>query len=317
MTIKEKKALFEKEKKIYDSALLTFDGTEGFDVYNCSLPFTGKDGKKYIYGRVEDPKIWTNSMVYLFEEVGKDHYKHVAGSMVYQLEDPFLQRIHGEVILGGTHVRKSKGVLETYYGYFYRGDETRMTYFTTGPDYMKDIRLVELANGKVGVFSRPRHGTYDGGAESQIGFTVIDTVDELDAKVVSEAPYLKGLLGSGEWGGVNQAYLLESGKIGVIGHMSYEDKDEKGDRLQVYVNTAFILDPETSTVTDPVIIGTKSCYPPNIPKEPWLADCCFTTGIIPREDGLVDLYSGVGDTGEGRITIDNPFAGEGKIFCLL
>ena len=317
MTIKEKKALFEQEKKIYDSALLTFEGAEGFDVYNCSLPFTGKDGKKYIYGRVEDPTIWTNSMVWLFEKTGKDCYKRVYDSMVYQLEDPFLQRVHGELILGGTHVRKSKGILETYYGYFYRGDETRMTYFTTGPDYMKDIRLIELADGKIGVFSRPRHGTYEGGAESQIGFTTIDKIDELDAKVVSEAPYLKGLLGSGEWGGVNQAYLLESGKIGVIGHMSYEDKDEKGDRLQVYVNTAFILDPATSTVTEPSVIGTKSCYPPKTPKEPFLADCCFTTGIIPREDGLVDLYSGVGDTGEGRITIDNPFPGEGKIICLL
>jgi hypothetical protein len=317
MTIKEKKLLFEQKKKIYDSALLTFEGAEGFDVYNCSLPFTGTDGKKYMYGRVEDPREWASSMVLLFEETGKDTYSRVPDSVTYQLEDPFLQRIHGELILGGTHVRKSRGEVETYYGYFYRGDEKRMTYFTTGPDYMKDIRLVELANGRIGVFSRPRRGTYEGGAMSQIGFTVIDKIDELDAQVIGEAPYLKGLLGDGEWGGVNQAYLLESGKIGVIGHMSYEDADESGSLLQVYVNTAFVLDPDTVTATDPVIIGTKSCYPAQTPKRPFLADCCFTTGIIPREDGLVDLYSGVGDTGEGRITIDNPFPGEGKIICLL
>jgi len=317
MTIREKKALFEQNKKIYDSALLTFKGTEGYDVYNCSLPFTGKDGKKYIYGRVERPDEWANSMVWLFRETGKDTYEFVEGSMVYQLEDPFLQRIHGEIILGGTHVRKSRGQIDTYYGYFYRGDETRMTYFTTGPDYMKDIRLIELADGRIGVFSRPRHGTYSGGAQSQIGFTVIDKIEELDAKVIAEAPYLSGLLGSGEWGGVNQAYLLESCKIGVIGHMSFDDRDESGGPLQVYVNTAFVLDPENSTVTDPVIIGTKSCYPEQTPKVPRLADCCFTTGIIPREDGLIDLYSGVGDSDEGRITIDNPFAGDGKIICLL
>ena len=32
-------------------------------------------------------------------------------------------------------------------------------------------------------------------------------------------------------------------------------------------------------------------------------------GIVLRKDGKADLYSGVGDTYEGRVTIDNPFAG--------
>ena len=37
---------FEKEKTIYDNALLTFIGLEeGEDVYNCSIPFVYK-GKK-------------------------------------------------------------------------------------------------------------------------------------------------------------------------------------------------------------------------------------------------------------------------------
>ena len=50
----------------------------------------------------------------------------------------------------------------TYYGYFYRGtDISNLYYFTTGPYYMKDIRL--------------------------------------------------DLFGKDEWGGCNQAYLLDSG----------------------------------------------------------------------------------------------------------
>ena len=34
-----------------------------------------------------------------------------------------------------------------------------------------------------------------------------------------------------------------------------------------------------------------------------------TCGLPPelREDGKADLYSGLGDTHEGRVTIDNPF----------
>ena len=315
MTIKEKKEKFEQEKHIYDSALLTFIGAEGWDVYNCSLPFTGVDGKKYIYGRVEKNDEWANSNVWLFVETGKDVYTRVENSMTYQLEDPFLQRINGELVLGGTHVRKTRGNLDTYYGYFFHGDENHMTYFTTGPDHMKDIRLVEMADGRIGVFSRPNRGNYTGGAQSQIGFTVINSLNELDADVIESAPYLNGLIGNGEWGGVNQAYRLESGKIGIIGHMSYNDKTPDGKPLSVYVNTAFLLDPIAGTVTEPKIIGTKSCYPTCTPKIPRLADCVFTTGILPREDGLVDLYSGVGDTSEGRITIDNPFSSEGRIFC--
>lgn len=317
MTIREKKAYFEEHKTIYDRALLRFDGVEGWDVYNCSLPFTGVDGNRYIYGRVERPDEWASSVARLFREVGKDHFAAVENTMIYQLEDPFLARIHGELIMGGTHVRKTKGKIDTYYGYFYRGDETGMKYFTTGPDRMKDIRLIELADGRIGVFSRPRHGKFAGGAQSQIGFAVIDSLDELDAELIASAPYLEGLFGAGEWGGVNQAYRLESGKIGVIGHMSYTDRTPEGEQLLVYVNTAFVLDPEAKTVTPPEIIGTKSCYPACAPKLPRLADCAFTSGILPREDGLVDLYSGIGDAGEGRITIDNPFPGEGRIFCEL
>ncbi|MGM9647370.1 MAG: DUF1861 family protein [Eubacteriales bacterium] len=317
MNVKAKKELFEENKRIYESALLTFYGVEGFDVYNCSLPFTGVDGKRYIYGRVERPDEWANSVVRLFAETGKDTYALVENSMVYQLEDPFLQRIGGMLILGGTHVRKKRGGIDTYYGYFYRGDETRMTYFTTGPDRMKDIRLIELPNGKIGLFSRPRNGTYTGGAKAQIGYTVIDSLDELDAEVIDTAPYLADVIGAGEWGGVNQAYLLKSGKIGVIGHMSYDDHTADGQHLQVYVNTAFTVDPISRTASAVEIIGTKSCYPACAPKIPRLADCVFTTGILPREDGKVDLYSGVGDTAEGRIVIDDPFEKEGGVICSL
>lgn len=317
MSIKTKKQAFERSATVYDRALLTFCGVEGYDVYNCSLPFTGKDGRKYIYGRVERRNEWANSTVSLFRCVGQDTYEKVPDSMAYQLEDPYVQRIGGELVLGGTHVRKKCGAVDTYYGYFYRGDESRMTYFTTGPDYMKDIRLIELADGRIGVFSRPRNGVYSGGAQSQIGFTVIDSLDALDAQVIENAPYLSGLFGDGEWGGVNQAYLLESGKIGIIGHLSYGDMTPDGQPLQVYVNSAFLLDVQTRAVTEPVIIGTAACYPSFAPKVPDLADCVFTSGILPRPDGKVDLYSGVGDTCEGRITVDNPFAGEGKIICTL
>ena len=120
MTMKEKKARFEAARPQQENVLLTFTGVDGYDVYNCSIPFTW-EGREYIFGRVERREEWARSWVRLFEKSGKDTYALVPGSMIYQLEDPFIQMIHGELVLGGTSVEKESGNVKTYRGYFYRG----------------------------------------------------------------------------------------------------------------------------------------------------------------------------------------------------
>ncbi len=307
MEFKARKESFEQNKIIYEQHKLTFLGIPGYDVYNCSIPFT-RGGKRYIYGRVERREEWARSRAMLFEETGLDEWTLVKDSPVYQLEDPFITKIGDEIVLGGTHVRMRSGKIDTYYGYFYRGtDLNDMYYFTTGPDRMKDIRLIQLADGRIGVFSRPRTGVYENGATCQIGFTVIDSLEELTDEVIESAPGIHGLFNEGEWGGVNQAYLLEDGKIGVIGHASYMDEDADGIMQKVYVNCAFTFDPECHEMSNFKIIGTRSCYPDGPAKKPDLKDCTFTSGIVFREDGKVDLYGGVCDIYEGRIVIDDPF----------
>ncbi len=312
MTFPQEKAQFEKNKPIYSSSLLKFHGIDKrFDVYNCSIPFR-MDGKTYIYGRVEERAIWANSTVRLFERTDTDEYTAVKNTFVYQLEDPFIAKINGELILGGTHVRKKSGEIDTYYGYFYRGtDLDNMTYFTTGPDYMKDIRLVQLKNNKIGVFSRPRSEAIrkQYGSESIIGFTTINDIDELDDKVIENAKPIPGMFAPDEWGGCNQAYLLDSGYIGVIAHKCFKDEND----LLVYTNTAFVFDPATHKVLMHKLIGTRSCYPKAPAKKPNLADCVFSSGIVMQPNGRADLYSGVGDTCCGRLVIDYPFEGYGNI----
>lgn len=312
MSIQEKKTQFEKDlaSKIYESVKLTFKDIDGYDVYNCSIPFQW-NGKEYIYGRVEKRGIWATSLVYLFEKTGKDEYTRVRDHMVYQLEDPYVALVQGEVTLGGTHVRKRGGEIDTYYGYFYRGsDVDNLDYFTTGPDYMKDIRLVDLRNGTIGVFSRPRNKEIEEkyGSAAMIGFTVINNLDELTDDVIFNAEPIDGIFDKGEWGGCNQAYLLENGNIGIIGHQSFTEPKENGEDLAVYLNIAFEFNPSNFSVTNSKIIGTRSCYPQGPAKIPSLVDCTFTSGIILREDGKADLYGGIGDTEEGRITIDYPFS---------
>ena len=312
VSLAERKAEFEKNSPKTENAILTFKGAavNGFDVYNCSAPFTWQ-GRRYMYGRVEKRHEWSRSWVRLFEETGKDEFTLAADSMVYQLEDPFAAFIEKEIVLGGTHVVYSRGKLSTYYGYFYRGaDLEDLRYFTTGPVYMKDIRLVQLQNG-IGIFSRPRNEEiekqYSSG--SIIGFTVIPDLDSLDEAVIANAKMIPDLFGKGEWCGCNQCHLLDSGLIGIIGHKSYQSEDG----LAVYVNTSFVFDPVKHRILDEKIIAVRYSYPPCPAKMPELVDCTFTGGIVMREDGKADLYGGLGDVAEGRVVIPYPFEGYGKI----
>ncbi|MCL2043082.1 MAG: DUF1861 family protein [Treponema sp.] len=309
----EKKAEFEKNKSNTENVILSFKGIDGFDVYNCSVPFTWQ-GRTFIYGRVEKRHEWARSLVKLFTETGKDQYTLVPNSMIYQLEDPFVVSINDEIVMGGTHVVYSRGEMKTYYGYFYRGTDIEdLRYFTTGPVYMKDIRLVQLPNG-IGVFSRPRSEEIEKqyGSASVIGFTVIPDLDSLDETVIANAEIINGLIGKGEWGGCNQCHLLDSGLIGVIAHKSYLSEDN----LAVYMNTSFVFDPVKRCILDDKIIAVRSSYPPCPAKLPNLVDCTFTSGIVMRDDGKADLYGGLGDVAEGRVVIPYPFEGYGKIISI-
>ena len=93
----------------------------------------------------------------------------------------------------------------------------------------------------------------------------------------------------------------------MIGHRSYKQLDSDGLELQSYVNISFIFDYKTFAVSDLKIIGDKPSYPDTEHMLDYLKDCAFTSGIVMHEDGRADLYSGLGDVTEGRITIDAPF----------
>jgi hypothetical protein len=318
MDIIKEKQRFEETFAPAESALLAFKGAEGFDVYNCSLPFFWND-KRYIFGRVERRDEYARSRVRLFEETGKDEWTAAAHSMIYPLEDPYISRIHGQLVMGGTHVRIKQGKIDTYYAYFYRGTDIHdMYYFTTGPDYMKDIRLVELADRRIGVFSRPRNEkiTEKYGSDAMVGFTIINSLDDLNADLIAGAPYLEGLFEAGQWGACNQAYLLESGNIGVIGHFAYTDRKDEEDPQLVYFPISFVVNPVTTKVGDLKVIATRKSFPAGPVKLPNMHDVAFTSGIVIREDGKTELYSGLGDCREGRVVIDYPFGGEGKINTL-
>lgn len=314
MTFRERKEAFDASLPPAESSLLAFEGVDGYDVYNCSIPFDW-EGSTFIFGRVERRGEWARSWSRLFIRTGPDTWRLVPGGMIYQLEDPFISRVGGELILGGTHVRMRAGEIETVYCYFYRGSALDdLYYFTTGPRGMKDIRLVETGRG-IGVFSRPRNEKVRAahGSESIVGFTYIRSLSELTPEVVESAPAIGNMFARGEWGGCNQCYALDTGLIGIIGHKSYPGEDEQGNMLSVYTNVAFVFDPSENRIVSERILATRASFPPGPAKRPSLRDCAFASGIVPRADGRVDLYSGLGDTMEGRVVVDDPFDGFGRV----
>ena len=303
LTFKQRREKFETDKNIYASKKLTFIGVEGYDVYNCSIPFE-YNNERYIFGRVERRTEWARSWSYLFKHEGNDIYRKVENSMIYHIEDPYIAVIKNEFVLGGTSVLRMNNEIESYRAYFYRGtDLMNLYYFTTGPIHMKDIRLVQIA-GKIGVFSRPN---------GVVGFTLINSLDELNADVIMNAKLIDNMFDGGEWGSCNQAYLLDSGYIGIIGHKCYKYKVEEDKDMNAYLNVSFVYDYKNNEILDEKIIGTRTCYPDGETKKFITRDSAFTSGIVMREDNKCDLYSGINDIEEGIATIDYPFAGFGNV----
>lgn len=298
-------------RPVYESARLRFLGVDGFDVYNCSVPFTWH-GETYLFGRVEPRDQWADSYSLLFRRREQDTYELVERSRQYQLEDPYIFIHDGEMVLGGTHVVKSRGEIAEIVSYFYCGtDPFCLRYFTSGPSGMKDIRLVDLADGKIGLFTRPRSQEIlkQYGSESMIGFAEMESLDELDSDAVNGAELIHGIFENGQWGGCNQAYLLDDGTVGVIGHLSNTVHRTEGVDQLSYRNMSFTFDPGTREASHLQVIAGRGDYPAGPAKMPNLEDCAFTTGITRRPDGKVNLYSGLGDCEEGRVVIDDPFAG--------
>ena len=311
--IKERREKFESDKKIYRSEVLKFAGVNGRDVYNCSIPFD-HEGDRYIFGRVERRTEWANSVTYLFRyDRESGVWNKVENFDALPIEDPFVSVIGGELIVGGTHVVFVSGKIADYSTYFYKGKSPfSLRLFSTGPSDMKDIRLFEIPDGRIGVFSRPRNEEIRKkyGSGSIVGVTVIDSIEQLTPERIENAEYIHGMFGEDEWGGMNQAFYLKGELVGAIGHQCYNDYRD-GVEYPVYINMMYIVDFEKRKVLEKRVIGTTDCYPDTPSKLPTLCDCAFTSGVVPAEKGKVSLYSGLRDCCEGCIVIDDPFAAVG------
>ncbi|WP_258171020.1 DUF1861 family protein [Paenibacillus sp. R14(2021)] len=281
---------------------IAFGGYADKDVYNIAAPFMD-NGVEIIAGRVESRDSEHSEVVFFAEREGT--WLPLADAPVLVLQDPFHCRIGGELVVGGVEIYPhpvNEGAL-MWRTVFYRGGDIRsLKPFFKGPDGMKDLRLVELADGSIGIFTRPQG---EKGGRGKIGYARVATLDELTLDVINEAPLLVGQFAEGEWGGANEAHLLQDGRVGVLGHVA--KFDEAGDRH--YYPMAFLFDPADASFSVMKLIAERSRFLPGPSKRPDLQDVVFSGGLVRRADGSAVLYAGISDADAQRIVIEDPFRG--------
>ena len=278
------------------------------------------DGQTYLWARVEPRTTEKHSVVRLFKEGKKDNWEVVDGAPIFKrLQDPFYcGMIDDYHILGGVQVYDLPRTLDLGYRtvfYRYRKSFTELVNpdgkirnpFVVGPEKMKGIRLIQRANGRIGVTVRPQ-GQF--GGRGRIGYFEIESLDTLESTLADydrqqDVKTLNGsLFVNEEWGGANQLFILPDGKIGVLGHIAgFAQKSSKKN----YYPMTFIFDPQTKLVSNVQIIATAEQFPPVMVKKSDLGSICYSGGLVRLDNGNAWLYVGVGDSKAGRILIKDPF----------
>ena len=124
---------------------LVFSGVGNRDVYNITAPFQ-YDGEEVILGRVEE-RDSEFSQVFFFTCKNQVWSPRVH-THTYNLQDPCVTIIKGELIVGGVEVItavENPSKIVSWVTQFYRGFQIdSLCHFSSGPGTMKDIRLIEL-----------------------------------------------------------------------------------------------------------------------------------------------------------------------------
>jgi hypothetical protein len=279
---------------------IIFTGIGEKDVYNITAPFED-EGELVIAGRTESRDSEHSTVIFFVERNGE--WVPRENAPVLQLQDPFFTKIGGELVLGGVQIfphPTNEGALG-WRTVFYKGASiNNLKEFAKGPDGMKDLRLIELGDGSIGVLTRPQG---EKGGRGKIGWTRISSLEELTIDVINEALLLEGQFTDEQWGGANEPHLLKNGLVGVLGHIA--SFDPEGNRH--YYPMAFALNPETTEISDIHLIGTRSKFLPGPTKRPDLVDVVFSGGLVRNEDGTATLYAGISDAEAQKITINDPF----------
>jgi hypothetical protein len=280
---------------------LVFTGVGNRDVYNISAPFQD-EGEPVIAGRVEARESEASEIMFFVNRSGE--WVPRKGSPVFALQDPFVTFVQGEIVFGGVEVYfdgNDPHFVTSWRTVFYRGSRVaELRPFAKGPLTMKDIRLIDLRNGKIGVFTRPMMVD---GARAMIGYVEIQELSELTEEVINGADLFRNQFIPEEWGGANEAHLLANGTVGVLGHIARMENNN----IRHYYPMVFGFDPASRQYTSLKLLATREMFPEGPSKRPDLQDVLFSGGIVRLEDGKACMYTGVSDAESHTIMIQDPF----------
>jgi hypothetical protein len=280
---------------------IRFEGVGDRDVYNITSTFFDR-GELIIAGRVEDRETEFSQIVF-FRQDGDVWVPHPDYSP-YAMQDPFFTWIKGELVLGGVRVIADPLHPENIVAWvteYYRGkDIASLELFLMGPYHMKDLRLIELASGEIGVITRPQG--YKGG-RGKIGFFKVRALEDITVKNIYYAPLFLDQFADEEWGGANEPHLLTNGLVGVLGHIACYDT--AGSRH--YQAMTFAFHPDTMEKTPMKIIARRSNFSDGPYKHLELVDVIFSGGLVRKIGGLAELYVGASDAEAYKIEIPDPF----------
>lgn len=283
------------------SRKLTFSGVGQRDVYNIAAPFE-MDGRQTIAGRVERRDVESSEIVF-FAEADNIWQPIISAATFPGLQDPCITFIGGEIIFGG--VRFPVTVADGSIGWrmeFYRGNSlNQLKLFLVGPDKMKDIRLVELADQQIGVLTRPQGVK---GGRGKIGYFTASRLAAITAGAIQEATLFEGQCREDEWLGANEAHRLQNGMIGVLGHIAYFDEKQH----RHYYAMVFCVDPGSGRAVAPEIIARRLDFSPGPAKRPDLVDVMFSGGLVRHGNGTATLYAGLSDAETGCALLPDPFS---------
>lgn len=272
---------------------------ETIDVYNPSNEFE-LNSETYIAGRTEPRSSEFDSRVIFFKKVA-DCWEPLPDP-VLTLQDPSITKIGDELVLCGVKLELgliSPETLQSFKTVFYKGKSLEdLKEFASGPDEMKDVRLVELSDHRIGVFTRPQQ-ILDA-KRGQIGFVIINSLAELDWRVINDAPLLDTRFPDGEWGGANEASLLPDEKVFVLGHRAYYENYP----IRHYYPWAFIHDPLTGKIEDLGILAERADFPDGPAKREDLTDVLFSAGIKRLGNNRMLLRVGMSDCEVGEMERD-------------
>lgn len=282
------------------TARIVFKGADGFDVYNITAPFQS-GGRTVIAGRVEKRDSEKSHIGFFEQREGAWHL--IDGTPSFQLQDPFFTFIGGELVFGGVQTFEVGDRMHWRTAFFRGQDIFGLAPFFEGPIGMKDIRLTQLPDGRVGIFTRPQGVV---GGRGTIGYTEAASLDDLSIDLLDQAALLEGMFHPLDWGGANETVPLPNGDIGVLSHVACFDHDDP-DADRRYYASSFIFDPKARSYRDFKIIASRDQFTAGPAKRRDLVNVVFSSGLVFGADA-VTLYAGCSDAEAHWLEIDDPFA---------